>query len=175
MVAELFSTSGSKFVTLCRRLGVGRESLRRTLSALVKQKLVQRNPGYGHPMRPEWVLTETGRAIGNATERLVSATQSLDIDTLAFRKWSLPVIYGLNIGASRFRGIQVLLPSVTSRALSLTLKELEQAGVVNREVREVYPPTSTYELTQTGMRLASLVADLHKAMVQVSEDQRSST
>ena len=57
VLAELHRTSGSRFVTLHRRLGIGRESLRRTLASLAEQDLVARNPGYGHPLRPEYVLT----------------------------------------------------------------------------------------------------------------------
>jgi len=51
ILAELHRSKGSRFVTLSNRLGLGRESLRRTLSALIDAGLVMKNPGYGHPLR----------------------------------------------------------------------------------------------------------------------------
>src|SRR4249919_2574906 len=46
VLAELHRNGGAKFVTLSQRLGVGRETLRRTLDSLVDAGLVARNPGY---------------------------------------------------------------------------------------------------------------------------------
>ena len=59
ILAVLHREKGAKFVTLGSRLGVSRDSLRRSLDRLTQQRLVRRNPGYGHPMRPEYVLTGT--------------------------------------------------------------------------------------------------------------------
>ncbi len=164
VIAELFSTNGSKFVTLNRRLGVGRESLRRSLAKLIEQGLVERNPGYGHPMRSEYILTKSGIAIGDASRDLVNAARSQGIEALAFQKWSFPVVHTLGAGADRFRVIQTQLPSITSRALSLTLKGLAQASVVDRSVQGEYPPRSSYELTRAGTHLASLVTELNASM-----------
>ena len=63
MLAEIERSRGSRVATLTGRLGVGRESLRRTLAALQAEGLVERNPGYGQPLRPENLLTQQiGRA-----------------------------------------------------------------------------------------------------------------
>ena len=45
ILAELHRQRGSRFVTLARTLGMSRESLRRTLAALIESGLVGRNPG----------------------------------------------------------------------------------------------------------------------------------
>lgn len=108
-------------------------------------------------MRPEYVLTKLGRTVGAASQRLVGATRTLDLQTIAFQKWSLPVVHSLGGGANRFRAIQTSLPSITSRALSLALKDLGTASVLERTVGEEYPPTSEYTLTQVGKRIAPLV------------------
>lgn len=163
-MAQLASTRGGKLVTLCKRLGAGRQSVLRSLSALIEQGLVQRNPGYGHPMRPEFLPTRTGQAIGQTCEALLATVRALDVEALAFQKWSLPVVYALESGATRFRGIQRELPSVTSRALSLTLKNLEPAGVIERSVLDEHPPISTYGLTEPGTQLASLVTEVSVAL-----------
>ena len=164
VVAELSANHGSKFVTLCKRLGVSRQSLRRTLAALIEHRLVAPNPGYGHPMRPEYILTGVGRAIGPAVEKLAGGVRALGVEATALQKWSLPVLHSIGGGADRFGAIRARWPSMTSRALSLTLKNLEQAGLLSREVTDAYPPTSAYALTPAGARLASLVSELQTAL-----------
>ena len=57
VLAEIGRTRGTRFATLTGRLGVTGESLRRTLAYLQEEGLVERNPGYGHPLRPEYLLT----------------------------------------------------------------------------------------------------------------------
>src|ERR671932_1580387 len=73
VLAELRRTRGTRFVVLSKSLGVGRESLRRTLDALIELGLVRRNPGYGHPLRPEYLLTRRGEAVAGRLARLPAA------------------------------------------------------------------------------------------------------
>ena len=157
VLAELFSARGSKFITLRNRLGVSRQSLQRSLAALIELGLVRRNPGYGHPMRPEYILTDAGRRLGPNCMQLVEAARSFEIETVAFQKWSLPVVHTVGAGATRFRAIQTHLPPITSRALSLALKDLHDVALVDRSVTGTYPPASIYGLTDRGEHLASLV------------------
>src|SRR5262245_24160873 len=63
VLAEIERTRGSRFATLTGVLGVSGESLRRTLAALLADGLVARNPGHGHPQRPEYVLTTNGAEV----------------------------------------------------------------------------------------------------------------
>src|SRR5918911_3561105 len=86
VLAEILRQRGSRFAALAGTLGVGRESLRRTLESLLELGLVARNPGYGHPLRPEYVLTPRGRA---AAERCASLLEIAD-DEVVLRKWTLP-------------------------------------------------------------------------------------
>src|ERR671932_2722006 len=90
VLAELRRTRGTRFVVLSKSLGVGRESLRRTLDALIELGLVRRNPGYGHPLRPEYLLTRRGERVA---ERCATLLALLDGDAeVALKKWSLPVL-----------------------------------------------------------------------------------
>jgi DNA-binding HxlR family transcriptional regulator len=150
VLAELERQRGSRFVTLSRSLRVGRDSLRRTLDALVELGLVARNAGYGHPLRPEYVLTHEGEAIGRRCRRLVELLDShADV---ALRKWSLPVLVALE-RPSRFSELRGRLPGVTARALAIALKDLHAAGLVERRVEDAYPPTALYAVTPAGRRL----------------------
>ena len=119
VLAELERQHGSRFVALARGLGVGRDSLRRTLDSLVQLGLVARNPGHGHPLRPEYVLTDEGRSVARRCSRLVALLDGhADV---ALRKWSLPVLVALD-APSRFSELRLRLPGVTARALAIALK-----------------------------------------------------
>src|SRR4051794_8644501 len=127
VLAELLRQKGSRFAALVGTLGVGRESLRRTLDSLIEQGLVARNPGYGHPLRPEYVLTTRGEDAARRCAKLLAAG---DEDVL-LRKWSLPVLTAVT-QPSRFSELRAGLPGVTPRALALALKDLQAAGLVER-------------------------------------------
>ena len=171
VLAELHrSAGGAKFVTLSRRLGISRDSLRRTLAALAEHGWLKRNPGYGHPMRPEYVLTAAGAKLAPWCARLVRALKALKLDQSLLRKWSLPVLAGLRAGRVRFSELKVFLPGITPRALTLALKEMESAGLVKRFVLREYPPTTCYRLTARSHRLVPLLKRLE---AEVSHGDRS--
>ena len=153
VLAELLRQKGSRFAALVGTLGVGRESLRRTLDSLLELGLVARNPGYGHPLRPEYVLTGRGEDAARRCTKLLAAG---DEDVL-LRKWSLPVLTALT-EPSRFSELRVGLPGVTPRALALALKDLQAAGLVERRIEDAYPPRAVYSATREGRRLQQIVA-----------------
>lgn len=154
VLAELERTRGARFVELVNRLGIGRESLRRTLAALIALGLVRRNPGYGHPLRPEYLLSGPGEDVAKRCGRLL---QALDGNAdVALKKWSLPVVFALR-RPSRFSELREALPGVTARSLALALKDLERAGLVRRRVEETYPPSTVYAPTPDAVRLQRIL------------------
>ena len=73
-------------------------------------------------------------------------------------KWSLLIVRDLLAGPRRFSDLRRSLAAITPKWLSLRLRELEEAGVVEREAasqREVW-----YRLTPKGRALAPVVEDL---------------
>jgi DNA-binding HxlR family transcriptional regulator len=155
---------GAKFVTLVRRAGVGPESLRRTLDALVEAGWVRRNPGYGHPMRPEYVLSPRGVRLARAAERVMGVLERLGVAETGLRKWSLPVTLALGSTPARFGELQAALSGITPRALALALKELEASGLVEREVGDAYPPRPRYGLSRRGRTLRREAQRLERAL-----------
>jgi DNA-binding HxlR family transcriptional regulator len=158
VLAELRHERGSRFVTLENRLGVTPDSLRRTLNALVADGLVSRNPGYGHPLRPEYLLTAEGERVAEVCDRLLAVLNGLE--DVALRKWSMPVVHALGAGARRFSELRSALTGVSPRALALALKDLQGAGLVERSVTDDYPPASVYRLTPRAGPLARILGAL---------------
>jgi len=151
ILAELDRTAGAKFITLVNRLRLSRSSLTRCLDSLIAQGLVRRNSGYGHPMRPEYLLTRRGQALSRDCHALVEVLGKKRQESFAFRKWTLPLIAAIGGRKIRFGELKSALSTVSPRALTLGLKELEQRRWIRREVTEDYPPTTGYRLTQEAM------------------------
>ena len=164
VLAELHARGGAKFVTLSSRVGASRDSLTRTLGALSAQGLVRHNPGYGHPLRPEYLLAESALGVARSCGRVVRAISRCPTATSFERKWALPVIAALSSGPARFSAIRRALPAVTPRALATTLKILATDALIDRVVADDYPPTVTYGLTRAARPLVSSVRGLAAAL-----------
>jgi DNA-binding HxlR family transcriptional regulator len=147
VLALLQQSAGAKYVTLQVRLGVSRDSLRRTLDALMADGLVMRNPGYGHPLRPEYVLTPAGKRLAPAGVKTMALLARAAAEEVGLRKWSLPVVLAIGNGHRRFSDLRAALPATTARALTLTLKLLVAERLIERCVVDEHPPRSEYRLT----------------------------
>ena len=77
------------------------------------------------------------------------------------RRWTGLIIYQLLQGPQRFSAIEAALP-VSGRLLSERLKELEQEGIVLREVFPETPVRIQYSLTDKGRGLESVIRDLEQ-------------
>ncbi len=147
-------------MTLQRNLGVSRDSLKRTLAALVAARLVSRNPGYGHPMRPEYVLTASGSRLAPACVTLLKELERLGIEDVALKKWSLPVAHALAAADGRFNRVREALGAVTPRALTQALRDLQKVGLVERLLVDDNPPRTEYQLTRRGRLLTPVMQAL---------------
>lgn len=75
-------------------------------------------------------------------------------------KWKTIVLHHLMEEAKRFGVLRRGIPDITQRMLTLTLRELEADGLVNRKVFEVVPPHVEYSLTDIGKQLQPVMASL---------------
>jgi DNA-binding HxlR family transcriptional regulator len=82
------------------------------------------------------------------------------IAELLERRWTLGTIYACSSGAVRFNEFRQSLPGVSPTTLSERLDQLEQAGIVARELVAGHPPHAEYRLTAKGKRLATAVTKL---------------
>ncbi len=80
-------------------------------------------------------------------------------------KWKLPILSHLRQGTKRFNALQKLLPEISQGILTRQLRELEQDGLVRREVYKEVPPKVEYSLTELGqsfMPVLDVVCDWGK-------------
>ncbi len=164
VVAALWESRGSKFVTMANQLGVSRDALGRTLAGLDDMGLVMRNPGYGHPMRPEYLLTPDGETAGPAAMELAQLIARRSLTDVSGRKWTLPAVAALAEERTRFGQLESALPGVTPRALTQALKLIEDAGLAKRIVVAEHPPRTEYRLSRLGVTLSDPTLRLAKAL-----------
>lgn len=76
-------------------------------------------------------------------------------------KWSLLVLLVINeAGIVRFNELGRMIPDISTRVLSTTLKTLEADGLIDRKVYAQVPPKVEYTLTETGRSLIPLIMQL---------------
>jgi DNA-binding HxlR family transcriptional regulator len=75
-------------------------------------------------------------------------------------KWTLLVIRDLAEGRSRFCELERSLRGISPRTLSLRLRALEEAGIVERQTFPEVPPRVEYALTDKGRALVPLIEDM---------------
>ena len=79
---------------------------------------------------------------------------------LVGRRWTGAIIRSLLSGKRRFNEIAVQVPGVSDRLLAERLRELEEVGIVRRDV-ECGPPVRVgYTLTEAGTELDGTVRAL---------------
>ena len=102
------------------------------------------------------------------TPEYIRLSLESDIVSLLAHKWTLPVVNALQNNILRYSAIEKALPSITQRALTLTLRRLERDGFIYRHVHPVIPPQVEYKLTPLGLDFLELSAailewaDTHK-------------
>ena len=72
-------------------------------------------------------------------------------------KWKPMILYALLSGPRRFGELNRLIPEVTQRMLTLQLRELEEDGVISREVYKQVPPKVEYSLTPFGRTIEPIL------------------
>ena len=75
-------------------------------------------------------------------------------------RWSGAIIRILLGGSKRFNELALAIPGISGRLLSSRLRELEEAGVVRRDVECGPPVRVCYSLTKAGEELDSTVQAL---------------
>ncbi|AMB59848.1 transcriptional regulator [Microterricola viridarii] len=79
---------------------------------------------------------------------------------IAGRKWTALILLAGVRGAERFSEYRALAEGISDRVLSVRLKELEQEGLILREVTPTTPVQVRYRLTEAGSELIEVLHPL---------------
>jgi len=109
----------------------------------------------------------TGGTVDDATCDVAAfqwdARQDCDVRHILDRiadKWSLLVISLLARRTLRFSELRREIDGISQRMLTLTLRNLERDGLVDRVVHPVVPPRVDYSLTDLGCTLLETIDSL---------------
>jgi DNA-binding HxlR family transcriptional regulator len=73
------------------------------------------------------------------------------------RRWQISIIYAAMNGAERFNEFSQAIEGISPRMLTERLRDLEDAGLLERRVLPTRPPSVEYRITARGRRLEPLI------------------
>jgi DNA-binding HxlR family transcriptional regulator len=79
---------------------------------------------------------------------------------LVGRRWSGAILLAVARGATRFSEIRATVPGLSDRLLAQRARELEAAGILEREVIPTTPVQVRYHLTEAGTELMAVLHPL---------------
>lgn len=133
--------------------GASRTAFAQSFAHLADIGMVERNPGHGHPLRPEYRLTERGTLAAMLAHRIQLLSLSDDLQLLR-RTWTIPILTCLH-KPSPFSAIKKSLAPITDRALSMSLQSMQDHHWVERHVNEAeHPPRSIYYSVNNGEKIS---------------------
>ena len=83
-------------------------------------------------------------------------------------RWTLLVLVELGKGTRRFSELRRAIPDISPRMLSMTVRRLEEDGMVTRKVFPTVPPKVEYTMTHLG---ESFVAALNGMILWALENR----
>ena len=157
ILSSLHAGVAGRQAPLWAATGASRTAFAQSMEHLISIGLLERNPGYGHPLRPEFRLTARGVTAAAIAHKVQTISADEDQGLLR-RSWTLPVLAVLQT-PSHFSEIKRNLNTITDRALSQSLKAMEVRNWVSRNLDAVArPPSSIYCAVNTGGMISNITA-----------------
>ena len=129
---------------MCSRL-----RLRQKTDKVRRYQALQKQEEGAHPHR---IITVrkifTGEAYSKMKDRLSLGSEM--VPTLFIGKWTVKIVYSLKQGPRRHGQLRRSLRSVSQRMLTRTLRNLESAGLIARQVTRSKSLAVEYSLTKLG-------------------------
>ena len=151
ILARMHRGTPGRQAALLADTGASRTAFAASLAHLVELGLLERNPGHGHPIRPEYRLTKRGIEAAAIADQVKNLAPQTNETTLLRRAWTLPVL-AVSATPQHFTDIKVALGPITDRALSQSLKQLQSAQWMARDINvDVAPPRTLYRAVGAGL------------------------
>jgi len=77
-------------------------------------------------------------------------------------KWSFLVLAQLQVHPQRFNQLRKKLDDISTKALTDTLRHLEQNEIISRQIFPTVPVTVEYSLTEKGKALRTVLQEMHR-------------
>ena len=77
--------------------------------------------------------------------------------TLIGDKWKVLILRDLLTGTKRFGELKKSIGSVSQKVLTAQLRDMEQSGLINRQVYAEVPPRVEYSVTPKGKSLENIL------------------
>jgi DNA-binding HxlR family transcriptional regulator len=106
-------------------------------------------------------LDDTNTAVRVADHGHTACRASIETLARIGDKWTVLVVGALARGPIRYNQVRRVVEGISQRMLTLTLKGLEQDGLVSRTVYPTIPPRVDYELTDLGRTLIVPLKAVH--------------
>ncbi len=158
ILALMDSGVAGRQAPLLAATSASRTAFAQSLAHLVDLELLERNPGHGHPLRPEYRLTLEGARIATIASQIVG-TARRDIEAqLLRRSWTVPVL-AVTEEPRFFSDIRSDLSSISDRALAMSLRQLEERRWIRRAIDRTRPSRRpVYQAANAGVRISRAIA-----------------
>jgi DNA-binding HxlR family transcriptional regulator len=157
ILAQLHRGVPGRAAPLLAAVGAGRNAFVQSLEHLQQIGLVERNPGHGHPLRPEYRLTPAGIEAARMADQIEKAAEKTPQNPLLRRSWTVPIL-ALSRRPLYFSDYKLALPKITDRALSQSLKTLQSQDWIAREIPpSLHPPRPLYQAVNAGAGICRAV------------------
>lgn len=87
-------------------------------------------------------------------------------------KWKLLILKELSKEPLRYSIIGKRIPEVSSKVLIQHLREMEEDGLINREVFPEVPPRVEYSLSEKGASIFSVFIELRRWGLDLNDDEK---
>lgn len=77
-------------------------------------------------------------------------------------RWKVLILHELFSGTKRFNELHRALHGITQKMLTQQLREMEEDGIIHREVYPQVPPKVEYSLTSLGRSLEPILDAMHQ-------------
>lgn len=84
--------------------------------------------------------------------------------------WKTPVLWRLKNRRYRYSELEKDIPHISQKMLTKALKELEQSGLVGREVFAEVPPRTEYFLTARGKSVIPLIEHIRNEGIRLMKE-----
>lgn len=153
ILALLDSGTPGRQASLIAATNASRSAFASSLNHLIELGLLEKNPGHGHPLRPEFRLTRTGVTAAAIASRILEIAPGTDAFAIIKRSWAVPIL-AITESPKRFSVIKSGLGAITDRALSNSLCVLEDQAWLKREIDlSQRAPFPTYHAINAGREI----------------------